>query len=293
MSGEEEERRRRYAEQQRREQRERSALGRKSNDKGRWFHYGIAEMRGETPDKGWRHEVPQQLPSGEERHHDNSRAVNDFEFREYKGAKRLRGEFTLKQIDKDREALTLDKKATGAWVVIEGSPEPDIRRALDDMVRDFKGRFRVEEVTQEQANRAEKIGRDLERNRDQLELIPSKGLRAQQRLRELQERAAEKTRTQAAAREAQEKQGRERQIAREQQQQREAVARLAQRAQEQREAAERGERPPMDGRDAADILRINRPPPGVESPFREPPQPTRGGRDAPGRERDRGQERGR
>ncbi|MET8800837.1 hypothetical protein ABZV91_31215 [Nocardia sp. NPDC004568] len=295
MPSEEEERRRRYVEQERREQRERSRRGRTSQDIGRWFHYGIAEMRGETPDRGWQHEVPQQLASGR-RIHDAGRAINQYEFREYKGARRLKADdFTLKQIKLDREALTIDKRAMGAWIVIEGAPDQEIRKALDDMVRDFGDRFRVEEVTQEQARQAKKLGRELERSREQQqpELFKSSELRAKERIREVQKKAAERERTRAAAKEALEKQERERQIREEQQRQREAVDRVAERVRLDREAAARGEHPAMTGHEAADILRINRPPPGVESPFREPPQPTRGGRDAPGRGRDRGVERGR
>lgn len=122
MFNTDDERRRRAAELARNEQRDASDRGRQSNDEGRWFHYGIAELRGETRQNGWQHEQSLTLPSGRERIHDNSRVVNEHEFREYKGGNHVRGEFVLEQISKEREALETDPKASGAWIVVEGAP---------------------------------------------------------------------------------------------------------------------------------------------------------------------------
>jgi hypothetical protein len=280
VSGEEEERRRRAVERERVEQRKRSELGRKSNDIGRFFHNGIAQMRGETRENGWQSQSSIKLPSGRERIHDGARSLNDNEFREYKGAKTVGGEFVMEQIS----------KAKGAWVVIEGSPDPAARRELEKLEREFEGRFQLIEITPEQARKAAEIGQDMERNPNQLELLDSGKLRARERAKELRERRQEKDRVQAAAREAIEKRERERRILEEQRRQREAVNRVAERVRREREAVARGERPAMTGHEAADILRINRPPPGSQSPFREAPQVTRRG-EGPGRNRSRGVER--
>ncbi|WP_157106084.1 hypothetical protein [Nocardia sienata] len=290
MSGEEEERRRRAVERERKEQRTRSELGRKSNDIGRFFHNGIAQMRGETHQNGWQSQRSIKLPSGRERIHDGARSLNDNEFREYKHAKTVGGEFVMEQISKDRENLQTDPKAKGAWVVIEGSPDPAARRELEKLEREFEGRFQLIEITPEQARKAAEIGQDLERNPNQLELLDSGKLRARERAKEMREKRQEKDRVQAAAREAIEKRERERRILEEQRRQREAVNRVAERVCQEREAVARGERPAMTGHEAADILRINRPPPGSQSPFRESPQVTRRG-EAPGRNRSRGVER--
>ncbi|MEV5834973.1 hypothetical protein [Nocardia sp. NPDC052112] len=99
-------------------------------------------------------------------------------------------------------------------------------------------------------------------------------------------------RSAAARGEAAERAERER-VEREREQQREATDRLAQQAQREREAAANGQVRAMDGREAADLLRVSRPTPGFELPYREPPSAgsTRGGREE--RERARGIERDR
>lgn len=168
MSDDDDERRRRGVENARREQREASGRGRKSQDIGRWFHYGIAQLRGETRENGWVHERFVKLPSGRERVHDNSRVVNGHEFREYKGGKRVGGDFVLEQISKEREVLRTDPEARGMWVVQQGALEAEARSELEKLERDFQGRFRVEEISKEPANKAKKIGQSLERDRHQL-----------------------------------------------------------------------------------------------------------------------------
>ncbi|MFI1463774.1 hypothetical protein [Nocardia carnea] len=265
-----EEMRRRGVERARREQRERTEQGRKSNDIGRWFHNGIAEIRGETRERGWQSQRSVKLPSGRERVHDGARSLKDHEFREYKNARVVGGKFVMEQISKEREHLQTDSKAKGVWVVVRGSPDPAARRELEKLERDFKDRFQLVEISKEEANRAEKLGKQLERNTNQLELFKSSDLRAKERMRELQEKARDKQRVKEAAKRAIEQQAREHRQREERQQQREAADRLAQRAVERREASDRGERTPMSGREAADVLRISRPTPGVKPPRREP-----------------------
>lgn len=290
MSDEDEERRRRYVEQERREQHGRSEQARKSNDIGRWFHNGIAEIRGETRENGWQSQRSVQLPSGRERIHDGARSLNDNEFREYKRARIVGGEFVMEQISKEREHLQTDPKAKGAWVVIEGSPDSAARRELEKLERDFQGRFQLIEITQKQADRAVELGKDLERNRDQLELLDSGKLRSQERMKEVRERDREKQRTREAAQRAVEEREREQRereaIERARQQQREALERANERARLDREAMARGEKPaPMTVEAARDLVMISRPTPGVKSPFREAPKVTRSRDDERGRER--------
>lgn len=265
MSSEEDERRRRV-EQERREQRERSDRGRESNDIGRWFHYGIAELRGETQANGWVHERPVKLPSGRERIHDNARAVNGHEFREYKGGARVGGDFVMEQISKEREFLQADPQARGIWIVQHGALEAQARTELEKLQSEFAGRFGVEEISRDLAHKAKKVGQSLERDHHQLELFDSAQLRSQQRAKEAREKARAKARVQEAAQRSLEKQARE-QEAREieqrrreaQRRERAAVQRVAEFSRQAREAAARGERIGMTGREVADIRALSFP----------------------------------
>ncbi|WP_156052413.1 hypothetical protein [Nocardia carnea] len=288
--------RRRDAEEARRRQREASDRGRKSQDLGRWFHRGMAELRGETRANGWKHEQSVKLPSGRERKHDTAR-VNELggrDFTEYKWGDRVGGELTMEQIAKEREFLRMDPNARGSWVMQRGAADSLVRKELEALVRDFPGRFRVEEVSKQKAIEARDLGKDLERNRNQLELIDSSKLRGQERARELREKAQQRQRTQEAVKqadEAREREQRERQeLAERERKQREAAERLAENARLRRE----GERTPISAREAADMLRLSQPTPGQEAPHHRHPQPgqMRSSRTR-GRERDRGLERGR
>ncbi|MEV3963677.1 hypothetical protein AB0M34_22760 [Nocardia sp. NPDC050193] len=231
------------------------------------------------------------LPSGQVRIHDNSRSVNAHEFREYKGAGQVGGEFVMEQISKDGEYLRNDPKAKGAWVVIEGSPDPVARRELEKLEREFEGRFELIEVTRAEAKRAREVGEALERDHDQLELFDSSMMRELQRAKEKRERSLEKRRVQEAAQRAVERQERERReldaVERARQQQREALERANERARLDREAIARGEKPaPMTAEAARDLTMISRPTtPGMKSPFREAPKVTRSRDDERGRSR--------
>ncbi|WP_280422510.1 hypothetical protein [Nocardia carnea] len=289
--------RRRDIDAARREQREASKRGRKSQEIGREFHYGMAEIRGETTKNGWQHERAITL-DGQTRKHDAAK-INEkggLEFREYKAGQIVGGDLTMSQIAQDRRVLERDPHATGLWIMRQGAAEPAVRRELDKLLRDFPQRFRVVEVTKEQAKQARRVGQELSRDRNQLELISQQELRRDQRARELRDKVQERQRVQEAAQRAIEQQERERKEREERQQQREAADRLAQRTLERREAVARGERTPMSGREAADVLRMGPPIPGAESLRHHHAHPqagqTRNSRTR-GRERDRGLERGR
>lgn len=184
----EDEMRRKRVERECQEQRERSEQARKSNDIGRWFHNGIAKIRGETRENGWQHQRPVKLPSGRTRIHDGARTQKEHEFREYKDAKTVGGEFVMEQISKEREHLQTDPNAIGAWIVVKGTPDPAARQALERLEQDFKGRFQLIEISREQAAKAREIGRELELNPNQLELVDPDKLRAQQRAKEAREK---------------------------------------------------------------------------------------------------------
>ncbi|WP_218002439.1 hypothetical protein [Nocardia brevicatena] len=114
----------------------------------------MAELRGETRENGWHHEQTLDLESGRSRRHDTALAVNELggrDFTEYKWGENVGGELTMEQIAKDREALTLDPNARGTWVLQQGAADSATRKGLDALVRDFPGRFHIEEITKEQA----------------------------------------------------------------------------------------------------------------------------------------------
>ncbi|WP_280457944.1 hypothetical protein [Nocardia carnea] len=274
--------------------RRRSARGRKHNERGRHFHRGMAQLRGETGKNGWRHEVTVELCRGVERRHDTAR-VNERggrDFTEYKGGNRVGGERTADQLAKDREILTRDVNARGTWVLVQGAVSSTVRKELEALAHDFPGRFRIEEVTPARARQARTLGRNLERERNQLELVDGDALRSVQRARERAQRARDTARIRDAAQRAVERDERERrqereERAREDERIREATCRaLAQveierKAKEQREAAERlaaaareaaarGERRAMSTREVADVLALSQPTPGVQSPNHHP-----------------------
>lgn len=271
-SDDDEQRRRQDLEAARRAQREASKKARESQTLGREFHYGMAEVRGETTKNGWQHERSIVL-DGVKRIHDAGR-INEkggLEFREYKGGRNVRGELTMSQIAQDRRVLERDPHATGIWIMRQGAADPSVSRELEKLLRDFPGRFQVVEVTHKQVEHARQVAQDLSKNRNQLELVNTEQLRRDQRAKELRDRVQEKQRTQEAAQRAADQQARERREREERQQQREAADRLAQRAHERREAADRGERTPMSAREAADVLRLGPPRLSAEAPRREPP----------------------
>lgn len=274
------------------QRRRRSERGRKHQERGRQFHRGMAEIRGETAKNGWRHELIVELGPGRSRRHDTAR-INERggrDFTEYKGGNKVGGDFTMRQLAKDREILERDINARGTWVLIQGSASREVQKELDALVRDCGGRFRVEEVSRAQAVLARQRGRALERERSQLELFNSAELRMEQRRREREQRERDRERTQEAARRAMERIELERKV----REQRAAAERLAVAARQAREAAARGERRPMSIREVADVLAISQPTPGDQSPHRHHPHVqhrSSRARERNSRERDMGRER--
>ncbi|WP_282786120.1 MULTISPECIES: hypothetical protein [unclassified Nocardia] len=224
MSTDDESRRRREAEAIRRQQAERRRereRGRKHNEKGRLFHRGMAQMRGETRENGWKNEQRISTPFGD-RVHDTARDRGGREFSEYKSGRHIRAD-SLLQLAKDRHILEADPNARGGWLIrVDARVDPAVQRQMDKMLALFPGRFTVEKATREEVNRAIALGKQLEKEArgQQLELFDSTRLRQQERARERAERAREIARTQeAAARAVAEKAARELRLAREAQEQ--------------------------------------------------------------------------
>lgn len=256
------------------ERRRRSERSRKARDRGRHFHRGMAQQRGETRANGWRHEAKIELGKGKgnTRVHDTAR-VNEQggrDFTEYKSGVVIRGDaHTLNQIRLDREVLTRDPHATGTWVMRVGAADPTVRKQLDGLRRDFPERFQMVEVSRAEAEKARKLGRALEQQargvQREMHNVPELIRQQQQRQQEAKarvqnavQRALERQEAQKAAENA-----RQQQLDRILQAQAQLLAKL----------------PP----DVARILAVSMPPPAEEL-NRQPPTPgtgtTRAGREA-------------
>ncbi|MGW5220865.1 hypothetical protein ACWEQA_23660 [Nocardia sp. NPDC004085] len=256
------------------ERRRRSERSRKARDRGRHFHRGMAQQRGETRENGWHHEAKIELGKGKgnTRIHDTAR-VNDKggrDFTEYKSGVVVRATaHTLNQLRLDREVLARDPHATGTWVIRDGAADPAVRTHLDALRRDFPERFQVVEVSRAEAEKARKLGRAPEQQARGVqremhnvpELIRQQQQRQQDakaRVQEAVQRAVERQEAQKAAENARQQQLARIIAAREQ-----LLAKL----------------PP----EVAHILAVSMPPPAEELD-RRPPTPgtgmTRAGREA-------------
>ncbi|WP_249644518.1 hypothetical protein [Nocardia sputi] len=204
------------------ERRRRSERSRKARDRGRHFHRGMAQQRGETRENGWQHEAKIELGKGKgnTRIHDTAR-VNDEggrDFTEYKSGVVVRGDpHTLNQLRLDREVLDRDPHAAGTWVIRDGAADPMIRKQLQALQRDFPERFQVVEVSRAEAEKARKLGRALEQQARGVqremhnvpELIRQQQQRQQDakaRVQEAVQRAIERQEAQKAAENARQQQ---------------------------------------------------------------------------------------
>lgn len=204
------------------ERRRRSERSRKARDRGRHFHRGMAQQRGETRENGWQHESTIELGKGKgnTRIHDTAR-VNDKggrDFTEYKSGVVIRGDaHNLNQLRLDREVLARDPHATGTWVIRDGAADPTIRKQLQALERDFPQRFQVVEVSRAEAEKARKLGRALEQQargvqremHNVAELIRQQQQRQQNakaRVQEAVQRAIQRQEAQKAAEKARQQQ---------------------------------------------------------------------------------------
>src|SRR5437879_1485898 len=127
----------------------------------------MAQLRGETPARGWAHEQAIVLGKGKgnTRVHDTARTNENGgrDFTEYKYGMQVRGDAkTRNQLILDREVLSRDPHATGRWVMRAGAADSTVRQQLEALRRDFGDRFEVVEVSREEAEKARRLGRTLE-----------------------------------------------------------------------------------------------------------------------------------
>lgn len=189
---------RRRADDERRRQREASRRGRRINDRGRQFHLGMAQQRGETRENGWRYEHVTRTDHGNRRH-DTARVIdpNDRRFTEYKSGRTLT-ERTMPQLDKDTNLLS--KGWRGEWVIpADAHLSRSVDQRLRDLQRQYPGRFTVTRVSRDDINRAIALGKELERHRNQPELFDTARMRARELARQRAERVKDIARTKDAA----------------------------------------------------------------------------------------------
>ncbi|MFE3105281.1 hypothetical protein [Nocardia tengchongensis] len=198
------------AAQRARKERDRaSERAKKAQERGRHFHEGMAQLRGETRAAGWEHEKTIDTRLGERRHdtarYDEKGRLR--EFTEYKDRKRLDAR-ALEQLSREREVLDRERQAHGTWVIREDTRvDSRVARQLEKMQRQYGDRFRVVYVSRERAHQAQLIGRNFEKGRstdDQLELegVKAEELRRQQQRKERDERIREQARLRELAAEA-------------------------------------------------------------------------------------------
>ncbi|MEV3962166.1 hypothetical protein AB0M34_14910 [Nocardia sp. NPDC050193] len=297
-------------------------------ERGLYFELGRARERGETADKGWVRQFEIQTGAGArilDSARTHGRSVQGVE----RKSGRVNERDANDQLTRERAALTTGRMSHSRWETVAGERIPEkTRKQLADMARDFPGRFQHEVVSRADALRAIQLGRSLaskqlelirpyeldraDRARKRLDKIreivrardtaierdsPARET-AQQQTRELAESGDHALTTEGAdTADREQRQAVEQARAREaaeaaaRRQQQEAAQRVAEAARKDREAARNGNNPPMTGREAADILIVNRPTPGIPPPLREPPSPRRSARSRDARERDRGIER--
>ncbi|MFD4406317.1 hypothetical protein ACFWPH_26510 [Nocardia sp. NPDC058499] len=248
-------------------------------ERGLYFELGRARERGETAEKGWVRQFTLVTGKGA-RVLDSARSDG----RGTQGVERKSGRINereaLRQLERERSGLSSGQLTHSRWETVAGEKIPaTVRDEMLAMARDFPGRFHHEMVSRADALRAIRIGQSLVSK--QLELVRVDELERADRARKRLERIREIAREREA-----EQRSRDQAVA--WQRQREAAQRVAESARQAREAARNGKHLPMTGREAADLLIVSRPTPGIATPHRQPPSPERAGRGRDGRGRDRG-----
>lgn len=241
---EDERQRQRAVEAERRRQRAVSEQARERVNQGRWFHLGMAAIRGETRENGWTTEHAVRTLEGIRRH-DTARVIDptDKRFAEYKSGRTPANE-ALDQLKKDRELL--DRGWSGTFIRVQGVRfERKLERELTKLAKEYPDQFDVVFVSREQAKIAVDKGRQLEqRERDQLSLFDETKIRQKELRRRELERMKEIKRTREAADKAEKaaKEKRAREEKERQQRERDAAAEQArqQRAREEQERQQQG-----------------------------------------------------
>lgn len=189
----------------------RSQQARDRVDIGRWFQMGMAAMRGETAQNGWRTEHFERSLG---RRYDTARVVDptDRRFTEYKSGRTPTRE-TLKQLGKDRQAL--ERGWSGTWVrVADVHFSGKVEEKLRELQRDFRDRFDLVTVTEQQRRAAIDRGRELELG-GQLSLFDAGKLQEHERERAKNARDRREREVRAARAQQREREQRERDHGRE------------------------------------------------------------------------------
>ncbi|WP_280314030.1 hypothetical protein [Nocardia wallacei] len=158
-------------------------------ERGLYFELGRAHIRGETPEKGWVRQFEINV-GGKIRRLDSARTEGrGVRSRERKSG-RVHERETLEQLRRERAALRTGQLTQSGWETVAGEKVPrTVRDELQQMARDFPGRFHHEVISRADALRALELGRSLAAQ--QLELVRSYQLsgadRARKRLANIRE----------------------------------------------------------------------------------------------------------
>ncbi|GAB2684105.1 hypothetical protein [Nocardia thraciensis] len=175
-------------------------------ERGLYFELGRAQIRGETPEKGWVRQFEIRVGEDQQRRRLDSART---EGRGVRAVERKSGQVNEReargQIGVERSALDSGQVTHSTWETVEGEKVPEkVLGDMQDMSRDFPGKFHHEIVSRADALRAIQLKKSLAGQ--QLELIDAYKLdraeRARKRLEGLREIERQK--------EARAKEGRER-----------------------------------------------------------------------------------
>ncbi|WP_433624656.1 hypothetical protein [Nocardia sp. CA-120079] len=154
-----------------------------------YFELGRAHERGETAERGWIRQFEIENREGKRRL-DSARTDG----RGTRGVERKSGRVNereaLRQLGVERHALDSGQMTHSAWETVEGETLPDkVREEMQELARDFPGRFQHEIVSRADALRAMRLGQSL--MSQQLELVRVSELvradRARKRLEKIRE----------------------------------------------------------------------------------------------------------
>ncbi|MFE7801274.1 hypothetical protein [Nocardia sp. NPDC057440] len=206
-------------------------------EKGLYFELGRAQIRDETPDRGWVKQFEIRIGHEQDRRRFDSARTDGQGVRSVeRKSGRVNESDARGQLGLEREALDSGQLTHSTWETVEGEKVPDkVLGDMQELERDFPGQFRHEIVSRADAARAIQLGQSLMSK--QLELIRAYELTRADRARKRLEKIREIVRVR-------EEKARERE-----KEQREKVAELAkareraekfERMQQFREAAARG-----------------------------------------------------
>ncbi|WP_280332683.1 hypothetical protein [Nocardia wallacei] len=157
-------------------------------ERGLYFELGRAHLRGETPERGWVRQFS--IPT------DRGPRILDNAKTQGKGVRSIERKSgrvdarTLEQLKRERLGLESGQISQSGWETVAGEKiDPRAREYMNELIRDFPGRFEHVEISRKDAARAIEAGRALASR--QLELIRTYQLdraeRARKRLANIRE----------------------------------------------------------------------------------------------------------